>query len=130
MGKSILGVTVRNADGSNLSFPAALSRSLVVWIKGQGCNLPILNLIMHCTSYNQLTSFGVTSWDEEAKLKVRHEPLGVGRVMGAIAVVFVALGIGFAVVAHQAVERHRAERRAEARWQAQEQGQWADADDE
>ena len=70
----------------------------------------------------------MTSWDEEARYKVRHEPLGAGRVMGAVAVVILAFGIGIAVIVHRAIEQERAARQAEARWQATQQGGWAGVD--
>lgn len=129
MGKSLLGVTVRNADGTNLSFGAALGRALGVWVKGQGCNIPILNLVMLSLSYNQLTNFGVTSWDEGSSVKVRHEPLGAGRVTGAIAAVVLALGICFAVAFNQAMEKRRLTQKATPRWQAPQRGGWANVND-
>jgi uncharacterized RDD family membrane protein YckC len=129
MGKSLLGITVRNADGTNLSYGAALGRALGVWVKGQGCNIPILNLVMLALSYNQLTSFGVMSWDEGTGVKVRHEPLGAGRVTGAIAAILVAFGISFSVGFHQAMEKRRVTQKTSVKWQAPQRGAWANVDD-
>ena len=80
-GKALLGVTLRNRNGSKLTFEQALARSFKVAIKGVGLAIPLVSLFTHITAYNRLTNTGVTSWDEEGRFEVHHQPVGSGRLI-------------------------------------------------
>ncbi|MBC7769060.1 MAG: RDD family protein [Phycisphaerales bacterium] len=71
-GKWIMGVRVRRADGSKLSFFRALNRFVRVWFIGMGAGVPLLTLILMLISRAKLVSDGVTAWDEQLNCKVEH----------------------------------------------------------
>lgn len=80
-GKALLGVTLRNRNGSKLTFEQALERSFKVAIKGVGLAIPLVSFFTHITAYNRLSNTGITSWDEEGKFKVEHQPVSSGRMI-------------------------------------------------
>jgi hypothetical protein len=71
--KALMGVRVRNGDGSKLSYPQALTRILTIWIRGQGLGIPIITLITHITSYSHLSNEGITPWDRQGNFIVSHQ---------------------------------------------------------
>lgn len=86
IGKSLLKVSVRNADGSKLSYVEGLKRTFSIWFFGQGLNLPLVTLITHVFAYNELKDKGITSWDKGGNYIVFHEKIGVIRSMVAISI--------------------------------------------
>jgi len=84
IGKSLLKVSVRNADGSKLSYVEGLKRTFSIWFSGQGLNLPLVTLITHIFAYNELKAKGITSWDKDGDYIVFHEKIGILRAMVAI----------------------------------------------
>ena len=83
-GKSLLRVTVRNADRSKLNFRSALSRSVDVWIRGLGIGFPLAGLITLAIAYNTLSKNGITTWDQSRNFRVIHEKIGSARVIFTI----------------------------------------------
>ena len=96
-GKAILGVEVRDLNGNKLSFAAALNRTIVVYIKGMGLGIPVLNVVMKVMAFNHLRSFGSTVWDEEGGFTVRHALVSPGRALAAVVIFLAALGLGVMV---------------------------------
>lgn len=88
-GKWMLSTTLRTTAGDKLGFPAALGRSLTVWIKGIGLGVPIVTLFTGVQAYKRLTEDGETSWDREGGFRVGHTPLTAGG-LGALALVTAA----------------------------------------
>ncbi len=79
-GKSLFRVRLHKQDGSRFTYHEALTRSAKVWIRGEGCGLPIVNMVAHIMAYNRLLNTGSTSWDEEGNTIVTHQVIGNGRV--------------------------------------------------
>ena len=94
-GKSLMRVTVRNADGSKLNVRSALSRSVDVWIRGLGAGVPLIGLIALIVAYEKLTQNGITTWDQSRNFAVSHNR--IGRVRVVITILLLA-GVVFLVV--------------------------------
>ncbi len=75
-GKWMLRVHVAGAD----TYPSALKRGLSVWVKGMGCGIPFVSIIVQIISYFYLKQHKVTRWDEAAKTRTEHARIGRGRV--------------------------------------------------
>lgn len=93
-GKALLRVKVSNKDGSNLSFPQALSRSLGVWLRGQAIGIfPLATVVANVMCYRTLRDTGVTSWDRKGRFLVKHRTVGLFRAFAVILifVIFIAL---------------------------------------
>ena len=86
--KALFNIRVRNADGSKLDFGQAATRSLKVFYKGEGCGIPLINLVTLIMSYNRLKKQAATAWDSEGNFRVEHKELSAGRI---------AVAIGFAI---------------------------------
>jgi len=80
-GKAMLSVSVQTPAGAKPGFFKALSRSLKVWIHGQGLWLPIISFVTHVGSYAKLKSDGRTTWDEDCSLRVIHGPWTARRIL-------------------------------------------------
>jgi hypothetical protein len=89
-GKSLLRVRLRKQDGSRFTYHEALMRSAKVWVRGEGCGLPIVNMVAHIMAYNRLLNTGSTSWDEEENTIVSHQIIGNSRT-----ILIVSILIGF-----------------------------------
>jgi uncharacterized RDD family membrane protein YckC len=73
LGKTLLGIKVRTADGNKLLFKQALKRSFIVWWKGQGAGVPVLSLICNINAYQSLIFYiGKTKWDRDLDIVVTH----------------------------------------------------------
>lgn len=96
-GKGLLKVRLRTSEGRKLSYGDALSRTVKVWFRGEGLGIPIVALFTQISAYNRLTKQGVTSWDEEADLKVSHQTIGAWRIIVAVVIMlgmFFLMAIG------------------------------------
>lgn len=98
-GKAILRVSIVRGDGQLPSYNEALSRSLRVWIRGMGMNLPIVTLVTQARAYTCLSREGVTSWDRDGELNVHHQLIGPLRIAAvvlifAVFVLLIAVGAG------------------------------------
>jgi|GEM_PF-3584823 len=80
LGKWLLKVQVRNADGSYLSFKQACVRGLKIWFRGMGLFIPVVGLVTHVMAYNRLKNNQITSWDEDDSLVVTHSTIGPVRI--------------------------------------------------
>lgn len=78
-GKAIFRVSVRNADGTKLSFGKALVRELKVLLRGLGLGIPLVSLITQIVCYSRLSGNGDTSWDRDANLTVSHQAIPAWR---------------------------------------------------
>lgn len=83
-GKALFRVTVRNQDGSRLSYGKAFQRAAKVWCNGLAFGIPIGTPICEWFSYKELSKAGKTSWDAAGQWDVKTQPLGTGRVVVAI----------------------------------------------
>ena len=84
--KALLGVRVRNNDGSKPTYFKALNRTFSVWLRGQGLGIPLFALFTGITSYNRLSRDGVTSWDRDGGYTVTHRTVTWWRWLLLIAI--------------------------------------------
>lgn len=73
-GKLLLGIRVRNSDGSRLSFSKALQREAWVLVRGLGLGLPLISFITLVMSHADLKNEGTTAWDRRLDCRVEHAP--------------------------------------------------------
>lgn len=76
-GKFIFGIRIYDAEGETLTYGAALKRALLVWVKGMGLALPLMNPIMMILGYRQLANNHETSWDRDSGSTVDHHEYSV-----------------------------------------------------
>jgi uncharacterized RDD family membrane protein YckC len=96
-GKWLFGMRVALRSGGAPTFPVALRRTVLVWWRGLGLNLPVVSLITMVVAHSTLTREGETSWDRDTGLVVSHRRMSIGRALLAVvtgALLFaVALGL-------------------------------------
>ena len=65
---------------------------------GEALGIPGVFLFTQIAAYNRLTGQGRTSWDARNRIDVRHQELGMYRILGilliAIVVIFIRMGRG------------------------------------
>lgn len=83
--KALLRIRVRNADGTKLSYPQGLRRTISVWVNGQGFGIPLVQFITCLFAHNRLEKEGITSWDKAGRFTVSHQTIPWWRWLLAIA---------------------------------------------
>ena len=83
-GKWLLRVCIRDNEGKILTFPIALQRSFLVWLKGLGAGFPIVSLFTLISAHADLTQKGINTWDRDYQLTVTHNEIGYIRASIAI----------------------------------------------
>ena len=78
-GKWLLGISVRESDGTLLSFSRSLARSFRVLVLGVGLGLPVVSLCTLLVGCIQLGQTGNTPWDRAGNYRVWQRPMGIGR---------------------------------------------------
>lgn len=73
-GKWLLGVTVRDYEGRNLSFLQAFLRSIKIYVRGLGLLFLPLTLWCLLVQFVKVTRNKMTSWDREGKFRVEFVP--------------------------------------------------------
>jgi hypothetical protein len=81
LGKKIMGIKVSASDGTRVSSFIAVKRSRLVWVRGMGLGVGIVQLIANIVGYSKLRKNGITSWDRELELVVSHEKIGILRYL-------------------------------------------------
>jgi len=85
-GKWLLGIAVRNGDGSKLRFGQAAARSALVFALGNACGIVFIEQIVWLFFRHQLKHTGTTLWDEQVDAQVTHKKAGAWRIL-AVAVI-------------------------------------------
>jgi hypothetical protein len=93
LGKKIMGITVRTSDGTRVSGFIAVKRSRIVWVRGMGLGVGIIQLIANLVGYSKLRKDGITSWDRELALVVSHEKIGFLRYLICPVIVLAVIGL-------------------------------------
>jgi len=83
-GKWLLRVRLRRVDGARLSYPEALKRSFWVWVLGQACGVPVVQLFTNIHCYSQLTQHHTTTWDRDGGFIVSHQNPTALRILAAV----------------------------------------------
>lgn len=92
-GKKLLNIQVVHADGSPIGRYEAFVRARMVWYRGMGMGIGILQLIAGIIGYRRLTRNGYTSWDYDLRLTVRHGRLDTYRVILYIIIVSICFSM-------------------------------------
>lgn len=92
-GKWLFNIRLTKPDSSNITFQQALGRAITVLVKGQGFGIPVISFFTQIAAWGRLNKLGVTSWDQQHGVVVRHEPIGAGRILAILATVVVFLAI-------------------------------------
>ncbi|HTH99261.1 MAG TPA: RDD family protein [Stellaceae bacterium] len=66
LGKWLLGIRVRRADGAQLGYGQAWLRALRLWLYGYGANIPIVSLVFQIMAYVALRRNKPVCWDRES----------------------------------------------------------------
>ncbi|MFQ5480289.1 MAG: RDD family protein [Thermodesulfobacteriota bacterium] len=91
-GKWLFGISVLDASGQTLTYPDALQRTFLVWIKGDGLGIPIVALITRIFAYKRLMRTGTTLWDTAMGSVVTHSEFSMLRKIACTAAVALAIG--------------------------------------
>ena len=75
-GKLLLGLRVTDNEGRRLSYRAALSRTVTVFIFGEGLRLPIVHIVLLVKSYKTcMSKYRHNAWEYDTELTLRDERL-------------------------------------------------------
>ncbi len=97
-GKWLLNIRVSQSDGRDLTFRQAFQRTALLWLKGMGLKVPMVNLVMNVLAYHHLTAYHATPWDQSVRdahgqpLQVQHGRVGILRSAFAVTA-FIGLGL-------------------------------------
>ena len=89
-GKWLLGIAVRDKNGSKLTYKEAITRSLKIYWRGIGIGFPFVTFITMIVAHHRLTKFGATSWDKEGGFTVEHQKIRAMNVAIYIVVIIIA----------------------------------------
>jgi uncharacterized RDD family membrane protein YckC len=82
LGKWLFGIRVHGSNGKPIGLGAALHREVMVWFKGMGLGIPIVNLFTCASAYRTLTRTGSTSWDKRLAAEILYRPNGFRQIAG------------------------------------------------
>ena len=80
-GKALLKVKLKNKDQSKLSYFQALKRTFLLTLKGMGFSVPIVGFITLAVAYGKLVDKHETSWDRDGGHQIRHQKIGILRIL-------------------------------------------------
>lgn len=85
-GKALFGIHIVTERGSKVSVINGIYRSFLVYILGVGLfYFSLITFAAMTFSFFRLMARGTTAWDQILRLRVEHPPLGLGRILLAIA---------------------------------------------
>jgi uncharacterized RDD family membrane protein YckC len=90
-GKWIFGISVLDNDRNRLTYMAALKRTCLVWVQGDGFGIPPIPLFTRYFAYRRLVKTGSTLWDDSIGSLVIHKKWGVLRTVSCFFVGFATL---------------------------------------
>jgi len=91
-GKALFGIRVLSQSGQVLSYPDALQRTFLVWIKGDGLGIPIVAVVTRIFAYKRLQRTGTTLWDMSVGTVVTHSEFGLVRTILCALAISLAIG--------------------------------------
>jgi hypothetical protein len=84
-GKWLLNTELKKGYAPRLPFSGAFKRSFLVWFRGLGLGIPVINVICMLNAYYRLRLFETTSWDRDEGTCVIHRPCPKWRIYLAAA---------------------------------------------
>lgn len=103
-GKALLNLSVRNADGSRLSYGQSLTRSFRVLFAGIGFGLSLISPICQLASWFIVRQIGATLWDRAGGHRVNAGPLHPLKVLALVIGLFIAVEVHGSLVVPIQVE--------------------------
>lgn len=98
-GKYLFRLRVEDHRGGRPGFVRALGRSLLVFLLGMGCTLPLLVWLANFLAFLRLQNRGSTVWDERMCTVVRQERMSRQRALVILVVFLVIAGAAFLIPA-------------------------------
>jgi len=105
-GKWIFGLQVRDRDGRKLYWTEALSRTWLVFARGEGFGIPFYNLYRYYKSYRACADCEFLPWEEECGCPVVKD-LRARRCWGFVGAAAVLFGLTVLATAQAQMPRHR-----------------------
>lgn len=88
LGKFLLSIKLSALNGQKISFPAAILRTFMLWIKGLAFGLPLVSMLTAGYAAGVIRKNGTASWDDSNGIKVAYEDLsGVKTVFAILLIV-------------------------------------------
>jgi len=90
-GKWLLCTEIRKGFNKRLPFRCAFRRSLLVYFRGVGMGIPVINVLCMLHAFYRLRLFPLTTWDRDVATFVIHRPLAKWRYFLATGVVIAGM---------------------------------------
>ncbi len=98
-GKWLLGIRVRNDDGSPLSGRQSIVRTLRVLVAGIGLNWGVISPLCQAVSFWLARRLGRSLWDHMGGHRVEFTPIRGTRYLAVIGIIYLSFQLQFAVLA-------------------------------
>jgi hypothetical protein len=89
-GKWLLSIDVKQIGFRRPELWSSCKRSFLVWFRGIGMGITVLNILCLLIAYYRLRAFAMTSWDKEESFQITHRK--VGRFRCALAILIALAG--------------------------------------
>lgn len=96
-GKWLLNIQLQPERGKKLDFHFALKRSFLVWFRGLGMDIPVINFFCLLIAYQKLSLLKTTSWDRETRVLVFCRPVATWRLYLVSLVAFGGIVVYYSV---------------------------------
>lgn len=103
-GKSLLGLSVVNADGSRLAYGQSLQRAFRVMFAGIGFGLTLISPICQLISWFTVRRIGCTMWDRAGGHRVKVVPLHALKVSALALGLFIAVQVQSSILTPSILE--------------------------
>ena len=80
-GKWLMRIEVKKGHTKRLLFDCSIRRALLVWFRGIGAGIPVINILCILNAYHQLSVLRCTSWDRDLGTLVVHHHLPRWRLL-------------------------------------------------
>lgn len=84
LGKFLLNIKLIDPNGQRISFPAAILRTFMLWIKGLAFGLPFISMLTAGYAAGVIRKNGTASWDDSNGITVAYDDLSGIKTVFAI----------------------------------------------
>lgn len=88
LGKFLLNIKLSDSGDNRISFPAALLRTFLLWIKGLAFGFPLVSMLTAGYAAGVIRKNGTASWDDSNGIKVTYGELSGVKTVFAILLIF------------------------------------------
>ncbi len=92
-GKWLFGIRVLSPRGVLLTYPEAMQRTFLVWIKGEGLGIPFVAVVTRIFAYRRLVRTGTTLWDSAVGSVVAHSEFSTLRTIICAIVITIVFAV-------------------------------------